>query len=320
MMLHMQQKIFFLIVSAFFLLAHPVPCTMAQELLIDAVVASVDGQPITLQELCKRLSPPRTLNLSQVASDAEARTVLDRIILERLILAEGAARKMQVSDSDVDAYLNEIAERNKMSRADFEIALKKEGIELAKYKEDIKLEIMKSRLASAFVRGSVSVSDEEVDKYIEERVGKGKGSSQIQLRQILISGSGRSSEEARTLINEVKAALDKGDDFAEVAKKYSESPERSDGGFLGVVEEKDLSPQVFDVIFSLKEGEISPIVDAGEGYRIFKVEKRFGGSDEPDERLLADVRNEIQKKKMEEKFQSYFTQDLYKQHSIDKKI
>ncbi|NMC62815.1 MAG: hypothetical protein GYA55_06560 [SAR324 cluster bacterium] len=292
----------------------------SQEIFIDAVVASVDGQPITLHDLCARLKPPRNLTLAQAATDSEARMLLDRIILEKLILAEGAAKKMQVSDSDIESYLDEIAARNKMSREDFQNALTKEGLTLEKYKEDVKLEIMKSRLASTFIRGSVSVTDEEVEKYLDERIGKAKGSTQLELRQIVISSNGRSRSEAKNIATEVKTALENGENFAELAKKFSESPDRNEGGSLGVVEEKDLNAEIFDIVFPLKEGQISDIVEIGESFRIFKVEKRFGGTDKRDERLMNEARSEIQKKKMEDKFQTYFMDDLYKQHSVDKKI
>ncbi len=227
---------------------------------------------------------------------------------------------MQVSDDDVEGYLNEVAGRNRMSRPDFEMALKKEGISIETYKEDIRLEILKSRLASAFVRGSVSVTDEEVEEYIENRVGKKQGSTQIQLRQIFIRDREDSPEAAKAQIKQAKSELDQGKDFAEVAKQYSQSADQSEGGLLGVMEEKDLNPEVFDAVFSLKEGEHSPVIETGDGYRIFKVEKRFGGNAERDVRLVSEVRAKLQRKKMEEKFSSFFMQDLYKQHSVDKKI
>ena len=288
--------------------------------IIDAVVASVDGQPITLQELGRSLQPPRTLTMADASNSADARAALDRLILERLILAEGESKKMQVSDAEVDSYINEVAKRNNLSRPDFETALQKEGVQLGKYKQDIKLEILKSRLASTFVRGNVNVSDEEIEKYLEEHVGRSKTSNQIQLRQIQVSASGRSMEEAKEIAEAAKKELDGGADFAEVAKKYSDSPDKADGGLLGVVEEKDLSPEIFDIVFPLKEGEVSKVAETGDSYRIFRMEKRFGAGEARDERLVEEVRAELTRAKMEEKFNSFFMTDLYKQHSVDKKI
>ena len=304
------------------LLALHVPYAGAEQdvLIVDAVVASVDGQPITLQDLSKRMKPPRQLSVQQASSDPEARQILDQLILERLIIAEGEAKKMQVSDTDVESYINEVAARNRMNRGDFELALKKEGIPLDRYRQDIRIEILKSRLASAFVRGNVSVSDEEVEQYLKERVGPSQAANRVQFRQILIKSAGKTNDEAKATVAKVVEALKDGDDFADVAKQYSESPDKDEGGLLGVVDEKDLSPEIFDAVFPLKEGEVSRPVETGDGYRIFKVEKRFAGGEKRDERLVTEVRSELSKSKMEDKFNSFFMTDLYKQHSVDKKI
>jgi len=114
--------------------------------------------------------------------------------------------------------------------------------------------------------------------------------------------------------------LDNGDSFEEVARKYSEGPEKNEGGSLGLVEEKDLNPEIFDAVFPLKEGDISKVIDTGDGLRIIKVDKRFSGGETRDERLLAEARAEISKSKMEDKFNSFFMTDLYKRHTVDKKI
>ncbi len=290
------------------------------QIIIDAVVASVDGHPITLQELSKRLQPPRRITLAEAGSDIEAKRTLEQIIFERLIIAEADSRKMQVNDGDVDNYIIEVAGRNKMSRGEFEAALKKEGIDLGRYRQEIKVEILKSRLASAFVRGNVSVSDEEVEKFLEERVGKSGASSQMQIRQILISTKGRSQTDAAAMMKEATDALESGESFEDVAKKYSEGPEKTEGGSLGIVEEKDLNPQIFEAVFPLKEGEVSGVIDTGDSLRVIRVDKRFSGGEERDERLMAEARAELSKSKMEDKFNSFFMTDLQKHHTIDKKI
>ena len=303
-----------------FLLAFPCCVSAEGPLLIDAIVASVDGKPITLVDLCKRLKPPRKLDLSQASSDREAQTVLNEMILEKLIYAEAESKKMQVTDSDIDNYLNEIAARNNMNRQQFESALQKENISLEKYKEDIKFDILKSRLASSYVKSNVSITDDEVEKYLDEKIGKSGEGSQIQLRQIFISASGRGRAEAKQIAEEAQKAGNSGSDFADIARKYSDGPEKEEGGSLGVIAEKDLSPDIFEIIFPLKEGEISSVVETANGYRIIKVEKRFNGESKHDERLINETRSMLEKSRMEEKLMSYFMTDIYKLHSVDKKI
>lgn len=312
----------FLLLS-FFVFLIPANETIAQNQqvqMIDTVVASVDGKPITLQDLSRRMTPPRNLTLAEAAADAQAQNVLNQMILEEVILAEGEAKKMQVSDSDIESYIDEIASRNHMSRPEFELALKKEGMTIDKYRKDVRFEILKSRLASIFVKGNVSVTDDEVEKFLEERVGRSDGTNQIQLRQIMIFSANKSPGEARARIGEAKEALSRGEEFSQVAARLSESPDKKDGGLLGIMAEKDLNPEIFDAIFPLKEGEVSGIIETGDGFRIFKIEKKFVSSKERDERLIAEARGHIEKQKTEEKLTSFFLTDLYKQHTVDKKI
>lgn len=321
-MIFTMRNILRLFIIFVFLSGFPLPALPedAPQIIVDAVVASVDGQPITLQELSRRLQPPRQLTLSQAGSDTEARRVLDQIILERLIIAEADSKKMQVNDSDIDNYINEVAGRNKMNRSEFEAALRKEGLDVDRYRQEVKIEILKSRLASAFVRGNVSVSDEEVEKFLEERVGKSRASNQMQLRQILISLTGRTRADAEAIMKQATDALDSGESFEEVVNKYSEGPEKKEGGSLGIVEEKDLNPEIFDAVFPLKEGGVSKVIDTGDSLRVIKVDKRFSGGETRDERLVAEARAELSKSKMEDKFNSFFLTDLQKRHTVDKKI
>jgi parvulin-like peptidyl-prolyl isomerase len=106
-----------------------------------------------------------------------------------------------------------------------------------------------------------------------------------------------------------------------VAGAISEGPERSDGGLIGVVAEKDLSPEIFDAVFSLKGGEVSAITRTAQGFHLFWVDERFNEADsEENSRLLDDVRKTIQEQKTRLKVESYFTTELYKAHSVDRKI
>ena len=146
-----------------------------------------------------------------------ARPILDALILERLIIEEAASRKISVSDKEVQNYIQEVASRNNLSPEAFEKALEQEHKNLARYKEEVKVEILKSRLTSTSVQGGVGVSDDEIESYIKEHSSLAGNGTKVKLRRIFVSNSGKSQQEAKSKIAKARTELSDGVDFAKVA-------------------------------------------------------------------------------------------------------
>ena len=109
--------------------------------------------------------------------------------------------------------------------------------------------------------------------------------------------------------------------FGTRARKYSESPEAARGGALGLIDEKDLDPQIFEAIFSLPAGQVSEIVAAGSGFRLFYIEDRISADKGGDQaKLHEEVARILKQQKLELKLENYFSSDLYSAYSVDKKI
>lgn len=293
----------------------------AEEALIDAVVASVDGKPITLQDIARKLNPPRGLSLSQIQGDQEARAILEFLIMEKLILNEAEAKKVGVSNSEIEEYINEVAARNNLSREGFEAALAAENRNFEEYKRLLKIDILKSKLTANYVKSGVSVSEQEIDEYIKNNPELSKSGSKVKLRQILVRTENRSEEDAQEILEEVHDKLKDGADFKELAKKYSESPDAEDGGELGMLAEEDLSREIFDAIFQLDPGQFSGITKTPAGFHIFQLEERLVENDEGDAgSLRAEVKKIIYDRKMQDKMAAFFSHEIYKLHTVDRKI
>jgi peptidyl-prolyl cis-trans isomerase SurA len=292
------------------------------ELLLDTVVASVDEKPITLSELSARLNPPRKLTVEQASSDQEARQVLDAIILEKVLEAEAQVKRVGVSDSDIEDYINEVAQRNSLSREAFEKALAEEGKSFNQYKQQVKLDILRTKLASSLTKGGVSITDKEIDDYIDEHEELHPKDNSVKLRQIVISGEGRSPEDFSARVEELKQAIEAGGNFAELAKKFSDSPEGAEGGSLGILVMDDLSGEIVEAVETLDEGEASKAVEIGPDIKFFHVEKRYSedNDDERAESLRSEVRNSLQQQKTEERLTGYFLTELFKNHAVEKKM
>jgi peptidyl-prolyl cis-trans isomerase C len=123
--------------------------------------------------------------------------------------------------------------------------------------------LMDSLLAS---EGKAATTDDAMKKVYEDASKQITGEQEVHARHILVE----SEDEAKA----VKAELDKGADFAELAKKKSKDPGASDGGDLGFFTKDQMVPEFSTVAFSLEPGKISDPVKSQFGWHIIKVEEK----------------------------------------------
>ncbi|MCB0319384.1 MAG: SurA N-terminal domain-containing protein, partial [Bdellovibrionales bacterium] len=158
-----------------------VPRALADSILLDGIAASVGGAPITLQEVIaraqlmssKRGTGESTFVLPKTFSDAgrdpAVQSALEQLIAERLLKLEAKERRVDVSSEEIDRYLDRVAQQNNLTRDEFFSALQSEGRSLDQYKKQVELDILRTKLAGSIVREGVSVSEKEIDEYLEEK-------------------------------------------------------------------------------------------------------------------------------------------------------
>lgn len=294
------------------------------KILIDSVLVSVDGQPITLSDLSAKLK--RQVSLREVSSDPETRAVLEAMITDKLVQLEAESRRLNVGDEELKQYMEEVAKRNGMSLEEFEVAIRSEFGDVEKYKEQIRTDILRTKLTATYVRGTTGVTEEEIREYARNNnLIEGNDGNHIILRQILFDPSKHSAVEIQESVKVVMDKLDEGEDFDDLAEEYSDGSESLHGGLLGELAEKDLSPQIFDAVFSLKEGEWSKLIRDDTSFRIFYVEKRITPEENTRvEKLDPEIRERVRKTLEEEKIQTksanFLKEELIKTHSVDKKV
>ena len=294
---------------------------LAEGLSVNGIVATVNGEPITLNDLNERLGLPHKLSMQEAATSSEAKEALDQMIQERLISEEAKLRRVVVTDEEVEAYLDELATRNGLSREAFEQVYKEQKKQdISVFKKEIETQILKSKLAGDLIRGSSAVTDTEIENYIKDHPEYKHETSKIKLAQILLKGNDLTVVK---LARKIHAQLVEDPDlFEELAEKYSQSPEAENGGVLGELNEKDLDPTIFDAIFSLHEGDISSIILSPDSCRIFKVIERY--TESADEEITKKTRDEVEQilkqEKLELRLRDYFNIDLFTNHFVDRKI
>ena len=139
----------------------------------------------------------------------------------------------------------------------------------------------------------VSISDEEVESFYRQNMNRYSIPEQRSARHILIKTSEEDSEETllakREKAEQILKLARSGEDFAALARQYSEGPTGPKGGDLGSFSRGRMVKAFDDAVFSLNEGEISDIVQTQFGFHIIKLEKIAPAF----VRSLAEVKNEI---------------------------
>lgn len=223
---------------------------------------------------------------------------LQQLINQELLLQEANNRKIKPSKADINAEFNSI-KASFPDEKSFREALALSNLNESQFKrllgDSLKLEELKNQVTS-----HVTVTIDEVKKAYEE----------VSASHILISPADDTEEAkaaAKAKAEEILSRLKAGEDFAALAKEYSDDPgSAEDGGSLGFFKRGEMVPEFEEAAFSLNVGEISDIVETRYGYHIIKVDDKILAEGEEFEKAEAEIRESIVARKKDEAFQEWF--------------
>lgn len=295
----------------------------AGAIVVDRIVATVDGSPITLFELERfiRLNSGADPN---AVSRKDKEKALELLIGETLVRLESRRLGLSVSKEDVDLYIEEIKRGNGLDDSTLSEALAQQGFTIETYKRQIAKELLKNQLVMRQIRQQVNVTSADVSKYYEENKDMFAKAGSVHIRQIFFvlppNASEREQQQVAAIAQQAVQELQGGQPFPAVAKKYSQGPEASDGGSLGWMEKGQMIPQLEQVAFSLRKGDVGPPVRTGAGVHILTVDDLRATDYVP----LADVEPQITERlyaqAVEERFQDYVESDLTEGHAIVRRL
>lgn len=291
-----------------------------EEYVVNSIIAVVDNEPITLFDLQKRVGNNK-LQVGEIAQSKIALAELDNLIKEKLLIAEAEKRRITAEASEIERYLIEVASKNNLELSQFINALKEQGKDIETFKKEVKAQILRSKIASFLIEEGVTVSEDDIDKFLEENPQFDEPGVKVQIKQIFLEISERrDAETAKRLLSKIKADLDMGQDFETQAVRFSESPEAKEGGDLGLLDFDDLNPLIQNSIKDLSEGQLSEISVSPAGAHLFKLLKKFDNSVDAIDSVRKEVREIINRQKLTEKIDNFFTKELYNLHAVEKKV
>ncbi len=252
---------------------------------LDRIVAIVDNDVIMQSQLDQRLQEVRQTIEKRGAEmppvEVMQQQVLERLITENLQLQLGERSGIRISDEELNQAMGTIAQRNNMSLEQFRSALERDGLSLESAREQIRREMIISRVRQRRVAERIQVSNQEVQNFLASDLGKLQLSEEYRLANILIpvpeSSDSATIQAAERLAMDTYQQLQRGADFAQLAAARSASENALEGGDMGWRKAAQLPPPFDTMIGDLAVGEVTQPVRTPPGFILLKVLEKRGG-------------------------------------------
>ena len=252
--------------------------------LVDRILAVVNNEVITSGEVAERAKAVtqqlRQQRTQLPSDDVMQKQVLERMIMDRLQLQLAKETALRVDDLQLDRTVARVAEGNKMSLTEFRRTLEREGIQFDKFREEIRNEVILSRLREREVDSRIVVTDNEIDFLIGQQAESSATGAEYNLSHILLRLPDQASPEQvgrqRIRAEQVLLQLREGADFAKLAVGYSDAPDALQGGNMGW-RAHDRLPELYEqAVGGMKPGEVSGIIRSPAGFHLIKLVDRRG--------------------------------------------
>jgi peptidyl-prolyl cis-trans isomerase SurA len=261
---------------------HAAPANPVNEM--DRIVAVVNKTVITNLDLQNRIDAViqqlKGQNVTPPSRDILAHQVLEQMITEQTQLEYANSNGIRVDDHDLDLAIADLAKQNKLDVKGLQAQLAKEGVPFARFREEIRREIILARLKNNEIGSRINVTDSEVDQVLKSAQSANR--NEYHLATILVSTPERA--DAKQLDNlaakasKALAELNDKQPFAKVAATYSDAPNGIKGGDLGWRPAATLPQEFVSLLDSLNPGQHTGVIRTPQGFMIFQLIEKRGGN------------------------------------------
>lgn len=251
--------------------------------ILDRIIVVVNDGVVLESELETALAETRQ-QLEQRGITAPPAATLRSQVLERLVLTRLQTQRahdagIRVSDQELNQVLTGIAQRNDLTLAEFAVQLRARGLDYLGVREQVRDELLITRLRQREVEARVNVSDRDIELFLSSQ--QGEDSSEYRLQHILVSVPDGASpavrQKAREKAEALRARVNEGEDFAQLAVAHSDGQQALQGGDLDWRSAEELPSLFVDVARALPVEGVSEVLEAASGYHIIKLAEVRGG-------------------------------------------
>ena len=257
---------------------------IANARVIDKIVAVVDSGVVLASDVETRLNDLKTQAESRgnavEINDELREQVLERLILEQAQVEVAKRRGLQIDDARVNETLLQIAKNRETDLLGLKNAIESEGKSFAVFREQIRRELLINAIRDREVKTRIRISDTELERFMETTGGQVSTAPELLLSQIVVGLPNRPSPEviqqAEQKAVQIRDALLKGAPFGQMAVRYSDATEASQGGDLGWRNILELNPSFADALTEAKKNTLVGPIRSPGGFHLIAVRDRRG--------------------------------------------
>jgi peptidyl-prolyl cis-trans isomerase SurA len=249
----------------------------------DYIIAVVNQELVTNSEVQQRIArieqeaargggrlPPR---------DQLRRQVIDALIDDRAQLSHAKLIGMRIDEAEIDRAVANVAAQNQLTPAQLRERLREQGMDFARFRNNVRDELMLARLREREVQSRIKVTDAEIEAYLREVAGQRGGAAEYDIAQVLVAvpegATPQQEAERRAKAQSVLEQARAGTPFEQLVRDHSEGANKEQGGRLGM-RPADRLPDLFvQAVADLKAGEVAPqLLRSGAGFHVLKLVDR----------------------------------------------
>lgn len=286
---------------------------------VEEIIARVNSEIITRSEYEKSLATaedeakqdcagkcsPEQL---QTAVSDRKKNALKDLIDQSLLEQRGKDMGISV-EAEVIKQLDQIRIQNNLnSMEELEKAVSAQGLNWEDFKNNIRNRLLTQKVISQEVGSHITIPHEEVQKYYDAHKNEFVRPEEVALREIEVSTEGKKESDIPELKKKAELALKRvkdGEDFGEIAKRYSDGSTAKQGGFLGVYKKGELSPQLEEILFKMKKNDLTDVIETKQGFLVLQVMEHFDEGLQPLNKVENEIMDHLYSQRMEPALHEY---------------
>src|SRR4029077_6551511 len=286
---------------------------------VEEIVARVNNEIITREDLahartslegeardaCANCSPEQ-IRVQVASKDKD----LLRDLIDQSLLTQRAKDNGINVDTEVIKRLDAIRQQYKLPTMEaLEAEVTKSGQDFEDFKGQLRDQLLTQELIRKEVGSKIIVSHEDIVKYYNEHKSEFVRPETVVLREIFVSTEGKPEADLPALRKKAENLRDRvmnnGDDFGEMAKRYSDSPTAKQSGELGSFQRTQLDAKIADKVFALNRNQMTEVMETKTGFEILQVRERYESGEQPLEKVDPEISNKLYEQKMEPGLRAY---------------
>ena len=249
------------------------------------IAAVVNNEAISIPDLVARIDVAIVASRLRASEDLRrqlAPQVLRSLVDERLKVQEAERLGVTVSDAEMANARRSVEQRNGIAAGGLDDFLQGQGLSVATVRDQLRAEILWSKLVRGRLGAAVSVGEGEIDEALTQ-LEANRGRPEFRVAEIFLAvESSEQENEVRAAAESLFEQLKAGAKFDQIASQFSQSATAAVGGDIGWVLEGELPGEIEAVLARMNPGSIAPPVRTFDGYSIvLLIDRRTVLSDAP---------------------------------------